>query len=594
MGIQQIWTAYCLVATAVTLSATPLNQLTEADADLYIAVRSLADMHAGWDTHPFVQAAEDSDLQEVLNLIMQLRQEAGETEEESFRDVLELEFGLTVDALFELFPGQVSLACYNAPELMLKQAERPELIFMAEYSGDFEQLEQLMQVQFERNAESQQKINPLIEHTMIEESFMGETLYFDEAFDGENSYIEDGYALVDGIFVLATPEHRLRAAVEAIKLEPDAALGDRDAYIRSREEAGRGDLELYVNLETILPPLNEALIDKAMQGGAMMLGLSPDSLNQMLSLESLRACFLNGDLVDSGLELYSGLLYREKNGLLSLMTYAEQPLPAARYVPDGVLSTAITNLDLGELLTQLENLLMTASPMLRGQIDSQLQVLRTNTGIDFRSAVLENFGGEMVSLSLLAESAREAGGLLEPDQVFVLELEDSEALSGALEGLKDLVPGLRQQILTQEFAGQRIHSFQTAAPAGASNGTISYVITRSELILSVGRVGLLQEVLSRLESSEDGFWQLADTQAMFEHLAQPNAVARSYIELEKFLLPMLQSLLQASQGAQGDASLNTTQLPRDLSLPFYLISETNQAEDGLFNRSFIRAREDSK
>jgi hypothetical protein len=538
---------------------------------------------------------EDTELQALFEPWIGAQLEA--EDEESMTEILANEFGLTWDELFELFPGQMALAWFQLPELMLEQVDRQELVVMAEFAGEPEQLTELMQVQFERNAKMHREINPEAEHTLIEETFMGETLYFDETFDGEESYIEDGYALVDGIFILATPEERLRSAVEAIKDEPETALSENSTYIRSREEGGRGDLEVYLNLEATLPTLNAALIDNLMQSGAPMIGLNPSSLNTMLSLESLRAFFIDVDLTDTGVQSHAGILYREKAGLLNLLTYTDAPLPESRFVPVGVFSTTISNFDLGEMLAQFERLLTTASPNMRILIDTQMQTIRSNTGVDLRSAVLENFADDVVSLSILPEGSREGATILEPDQVFVIDLEDAEALSSALEALKDLVPGMREQMVTQDFAGQTIHTMKVAPAAnvsGASARSISYVITRSHFILNVGRVGLLQEVLTSLESGQGGFWQRAEIEALYEEIERPNAVTRSYVDLETFVVPIIQSLVQGSQLGGQASALDLERIPENLSVPFHLISETNEAPDGLFTRTFILSREDSK
>jgi hypothetical protein len=590
MLIQKAWIT--LLAVAAPLMAAPLSSFVESDAQLYLSFRDMGEVHSQWLTHPIAAAVEEAQLQSFLAPLFLGDPE--EADEDTFTEVMEGEFGLTWDELFELLPGQMSLVCYNLSDLFLQQAERPDLVVMAEFSGDAERMNELMQVQFERNAKKQQAVNPEVEHRMIEETFMGETLYFDETFDGETTYIEDGYALVDGIFLLASPEERLRSVVEAIKDEPEAALAEDAGYLRSREQGGRGDFELYVNLNELVPPLNEAWLDQLVQGGAFMLGLNEDSLDSVLALESLQGFFIDLDLIESGLALHAGLIYGEKAGLLSLMTYSGAPLPEARFVPKTVFSSSMTNFDLGEMLTQLENLIISASPTLRAQIDSQMQVLQTNTGVDLRAAVLSNFSDEVVSLSVLPEAGLDASTIAEPDQVYVLALEDAQALSDALEAFKDLVPGLREQILTQEFAGQTIYSFHVggAVPAGGVS-TVSYAITRSYLLLSMGRLGLLQEVLSRMESGEAGFWQQDEIEDLFERVEGEHVVSRSFLDLEQVALPMLQAMVESRQLA-GGSELDLKQLPTELSLPFYLISGVSESSDGLFNRSFILLREDSK
>jgi hypothetical protein len=561
-------------------------------------MRSLAESRSSWAGHPFAAVLEDPGLQAFFEPLTQAAEafEKG-AEAESATEVLENEFGLSWDELFELFPGQTAVAFHNLPELLLQQTERPDFVILAEYAGQPDQLKALMQVQFERNAESQKALNPLIEHSLIEASFMGETLYLDETFDGESTYIEDGYALVDGVFILATPEARLRTAVEAVKEGPDAPLAEKAAYLRSREGRGRGDLELYVNLEAIVPPLNAALIEKAMAGGMAMFGISAQSLDAALSLKSCQAVFFDLDLIEEGLRSHSGLLYREKAGLLTLLTYTDAPLPEARYVPESVFSASISNFHVGRMLAQLETLLTTASPMMHTLIDAQLQTIRTNIGVDLRYALLENFGGDIATFSTLPGDTRGEGAMLETEQIFVLGLKDAEALSASFEALKDMLPGMREQIETREFAGETIHTIRAGGPpqdSAAAANTVSYVITRSHFILCVGRVSGLQEVLSALELGADGFWQTARAEAWLDRIARPAAVSRSYVDLEKLMLPIFQSIVQTSRMGSGSTALTMERIPKDLSMPFDLISETNEADDGIFSRTLILKREVSQ
>ena len=583
------------LATASLLQAAPFSSLIEEEVDIYFTLRSIVDLRTDWAGHPFAQVVESEALHDFFEPLLAARAEP--EDEEGATDILKNEFGLSWDELFELFPGQLALASYNVPDLIMGRAEHPELLLLAEYAGDPEQLEALMQVQFERNAESQKAVNPAIEHTMIRESFMGETLHFDETFDGVTTYIEDGYALVEGIFILATPEARLRSAVEAIKDRPEAPLSENAAYLRSREEGGRGDLQFYFNLEALLPPLNTEMLNKALASGAAMFGISEQSLDAALSLKSLQALFFDMDLIESGLRSNSGVIYREKSGLHGLITYSGDPLPAARYVPKGIFSSSVTSFDFGQMMLRLENLLVTASPIMRFQIDAQLQTIRTNTKVDLRTALFENFGGDLVTLSILPELGRESATMSEPDQVVVVGLKDAEALSSALEVLKDLLPGLREQIETKEFAGETIYTVR-AAPnpqmPDAVGSTFSYAITRSKFICCFGRVGLLQEVLSALETGADGFWQLAETEALFERIVQPGAVSRSYVDLDKLMRSIFQSLVQISQFGGDANALDTARIPANLHVPFHLISETNEAEDGLFSRALILERETSE
>ncbi|MGB0409291.1 MAG: hypothetical protein ACPGIC_04775 [Opitutales bacterium] len=585
---------HCLSLSGICapLAAAPFAASIQADAHVVFSIRDTSELFESWQEHPVADVFADESLQAFFKPLFADEDRAVP----GFTEVMEAEFGLTWEQLVELMPGQVAMMLYNLPDLVLQGVERPDLAMIAEFSGSPKRLNELMRIQFERNARAQKEINPLVEHEMIEATFMGETLYFDETFDGQATYIEDGYALVDGIFILATPEERLRSMVEAVKLGPSAALADCSAYQRVREESGRGDVALYFNLESLLPPLNRALQDVA-TGGLALFGVSGQSLNAALALDALEAFGVGFDMVDEGILSYSSIVYREKAGLMRLLAHAGGELPDAAYVPEKVLSSSVTLFDPSAMLANLESILGTASPTVLPLIDIQLRTIQARTGVDFRAALLENFAQEVVTLSVLADDLRGASARLHPDQLFVLTIRDAEALSGALEALKDLIPGARAQIETIDFGGETIHRIKGLTDPSmpdAPASDFSFVITRRKLLINVGRVGLLQQVLSAMQTQKSGFWQLPETEALFEAIERPGAIARSYHDLGAVIAPLLHSMAQAS-GLAGEArALDASQMPEDLYLPWHVVSESNEAPDGLFTRSFILRKESAE
>lgn len=573
------------------VTAAPFDSLLKDDVDIVLSMRSLAETREAWSNHPFAEIAEDP---KMVAFFAPLMEESSDGEEESFAAYMENELGLTTEEFFEIFLGQMAIAMFNLPEMVMGEEDRPSIGFMAEFSGDGERIKEVMEKLHEKDLKVRKEDNPDFENKLIEETFMGETLYLDEIFDGEETYIENGYALVDGIFVFADPESRLRSMVETIKDEPESPLSDNESYMRSRERGGRGDISIFLNLEEIMPPLNKAMLEASMEGGAAMFGLSARSLDVALSLESMQALFLDLDLIEEGLSSHSGIIYRERTGLMSLLTYQDGPLPEARYVPTSIFSTSITTFDAGAMVAQLEQLLSAASPTLPPLIEMQMQNVRTQTGVDMRESILQNFGGGLVTLSTVPSPELDGSSFVEAEQVFLLELRNPEALSNAIEALIDMAPGGRELIEVQEFAGETIHTIKSAGDPSmseASGEDVSYVITRTHFIMNVGSVGLLQQVLSRLESGDDGFWQSEEAKRLFDDIAMDGAVSRSYVDLEQMAVPMLQTFAETM--ALSGADFDSDEIPDDLSIPFHAITEGNQEEDGLFNRSYVIKKENS-
>ena len=581
----------CACVSGAAASAVPFQDIVGEDAEFFCTVRSLSETRAQWATHPIAALFEDEELLAFFDAMKgdDTLEDSGSTDEPpGFTEVMQDVFGLSSDELFELFPGQASVAFYNLSGQALGQAESEEMVLMAEFSGDAARLDTLMKIQFERNMAAHQAINPLVEHEMIEELFMGETLYFDETFNGVATYVEDGYALVNGIVVLAAPESRLRAAVESIKEGASAPIADSAVYQRSREQGGRGDFGLYSNLEKLMPTLNRALIELPVVNNLAIFGVTAQSLDSALSLESLQAVYVDFDLIDSGLLSHYGLIYREKLGFLSLLSYANTALPEAHYVAEGVLSSSISTFDGSAMLENVERLLTSASPTLPPLIDMQLQIAKAKTGVDLRAALLDNFGSQTVSLSVLPEANLDNSEVSQPQQLFVIEVKDAQALTQAIEAFKDLFPGLRAMVEEQLHEGQTIYTIRDSSqPEMKNEGTISYVLLRSSLIVNVGEVGLLHEVLSRMGERGQGLWQSAETEQLFERIERPNAVTRSFVNTELMIEPLFESLLQVAElsGLMGDIS--KAKIPSQLDSAYRMISELNEAPDGFFGRTLI-------
>jgi len=582
--------AALLALPGASVSGEAMATMLGEDAHLFVSVRSLPEIRDAWENHAIRKRLDEAGLS---GLWESMAESEGE-EDESFVDVLENEFDLTVDELFELFPGGAGIALFNLTELITEEADSPDLLIMAEFSGSAERLEELMQIQFERNAEAQKEINPEMEHEWVRETFMGETLHFDEAFDGETTYVEDGYALVDGIFILGAPEARLRAAVESIKGEGLPPLSEVPGFLRTREEVERSDLTFYANLAAVMPRFDRMIRDIPPDSGMAMAGMSPDTLADALALDAMEGLAVDVVIAEERLTFYSALLWEEKRGLLSLLTYGDGDLPDAHYVPEGVVATSVSRFDLSAMLANLEDLLGRSSPNLPVLFDIQLQKMKQETGVDLRLSLLENLGDEVVSLSVFDKASGTGDVLKNPQEVYIIELRDGALFSAAMEAFKDLVPGIRAQLVEQEYEGQTIYTVKGYAGPDAPHDSVndfSYTVKRSHLFLSTGRLGLLQEVLSRFENRGGGFWSSPETESMFELIAGPEPVSRSFMDVGKMSEFLVDAFAEGVNSSGVGMPFDIDDLPSEIDLPLVFISESNEFDQGVFGRGALLIRD---
>ena len=576
--------ALCASLLGSSLSATPFEKKIGDDVEFFLTIHNLPETREKWTSHPITKLFEEDFIAEWFEkaeVSVEIKSESSL----NFAEELENTFGLSVDKFFELFNGQANLAIYNLSDLILRKETRPELVLMAEFSGDAKQLDELMQIQFERNAENHEKTNPQVKHEMIQESFMGETLHFDEVFDGEKTYVEDGYALVNGIMVLATPENRLREAVERIKEDSPTSISKSAVYQRYRDHTDTGDMTLYLNLVELIPPLNSAFLELPVLQSLVLFGVTPQSLESALSLESLQALYTDFELVEDGLLLQYGILFGEKLGFLSMINYTDGALPEAPYVPEGVVSSSVSLFDLNTMLTKLEKILGLASPALPPLIDVQIQTLQTNVGVNIRTSILENFGSEIVNFSVLNKDTTVGINPLQQQQVLVVDLKDAQAFRDAVNALKDASP-IQPSIEEQIYEGETIYSMTQPGTPDAPEMQINYAITRSKLIICVGHISLLHEVLSNMANDKGGFWQNPETKNLFERIERPNAVARNFLDIEQFIGPFFKLLAQ-ERPDNLPASIQSGEVPENLEGSYRLISEVNEEPGSIFGRTLV-------
>ena len=193
-------------------------------------------------------------------------------------------------------------------------------------------------------------------------------------------------------------------------------------------------------------------------------------------------------------------------------------------------------------------------------------------------------------MSLLQERGSADSPLLLGEDAYIFDLKDGEELSRALEAFKDLAPPVRSMIEAQEYQGHTIYSFNPGAgsfAAEAENISMSYVVTRDKLIFSTGSGGLLQLLLTRMANRSEGFWQSSEVVRLFERIAQPGAVSRSYINLEQLVVPMLRAMVEHPILSGLSTHLDESKIPTELDVPYRLISEVNEAPDGLYSRTLF-------
>ena len=312
-----------------------------------------------------------------------------------------------------------------------------------------------------------------------------------------------------------------------------------------------------------------------------------------IALEALQGLFLGLDVVEDGILGHYGILYSEKTGLLSLLEYVEGELPKAPYVPEDVLSSSVSLFDFSAMYASLEELLGTASPHILNIVDIQMQQVQANTGVDLRSGLLENFGTQVVTFAVLKENASATEtALIQTEEVFVIDLKNAEAFSQSLNALIDSTQALRPFIEESVFEGETICTIKIPNQEAGASTEISYAVTRANLIVAVGQVGLLHTVIAELDNEGDGFWQDPELVDRFNRIRQPNAVTRTYYDAEQLIEPVFKMMAGIMRMSDPATAAKFENVPDSLKGAYRFILEANEVSDGLLGRSLLLKAED--
>jgi len=578
----------CALACQGLFAGPDFSDLLSETTDVSLIVRDISSLNQQLEAHPFQEFLES----EAVTQLMDFFRTENAVDEESFLDVAESRFGLSGEDLLELFPGQLSISMDSVVAMMDGELERPDLLIMAETTADEARMQSLMKIQFEHNAEAQKAHNPAVEHRIIERSFMGETLYLDETFNGELTYIEDAYALVDGIFLLASPVERLEAAVESIKEGNDTPMSRGNGFLRASELSEGPDVRFMIQINDLLAPVKTKLANLEGGGSAMaMMGMTPDSFWNALGLDALQSYWMDFNLVEDGAVMYSGLNYTEKKGLLSLLAYTEGPLPEAGFVPEDAVMASVAGFSLSELFRQFEIMLSQASPNLGQMMNLQLLNLQSKIGVDLRAGLLNNFGDQSIAFSVLGDSPDGEQALRNMASVYVFDVPDTGLMGQAIDGLLAMAPQIKPMLTEELFAGEKIFSFAGMPNPNLPEAQTSfhYTLTRSQLVVSSGPVHVLKSTLTELQtpSRDGGFWARDDIVDLVDRLELDQSVGTVAYDLSAMDGAALAYLEMIQHSMPGVAKEKRMPEGTSLEMPFLAAYGIEQGDGLLFMKAIM-------
>jgi len=560
----------CLLAVLMlSTSASARNFLEEYLPERTLASVSLQNSSALMEALEYgaiAQMAEEGDIEEWMESLKEPIELAGE-------EPFELPSGnqLSVATLNELFNNRICIGVIAVP---LEGDGDPDLVLLADFAGDVEALKYLQMA--DREVEADQVI-------LIQENYAGVSLFTEELDQPQEEWMAEYWALVDGIAVETTSMELLKNTVDAIIDAQGSGLGNSEHFQRAVDLSPGAQLRLYLNLQAGVDILKKMM--ESDMGGVPMnfLAVTNESLWASLSLESLNALFIAMDFESPHLDTTFGLLYDERDGLLSLLDYSQDPLRLPHWVPVDAVDSMVAMIDFPGVFSALEAILNDMSPSFGSMFQLQLDKLRQETNIDLRESLFNNFGDQYISFTVWDEQEESTfPGMESPERMVVAApLRDPQAFQNSVKALTEMVmPGV-EVLESREFLDFTI---MTPANHGMEDAPFGYALADGYLFLGLGSVELLERTLYNLRESSDGLWTQSHIVKAIEDLPS-NPVEANYYNVGS-ALEELYALYHSEIASELEGEWDLPEIT-EFNLPYYIISAGYVLEDAQVTRARI-------
>jgi hypothetical protein len=230
-----------------------------------------------------------------------------------------------------------------------------------------------------------------------------------------------------------------------------------------------------------------------------------------------------------------GATYTENRGLIKLIAYGPKTAPRSTFIPGDSDSFTTAYFDFAASWSALVDIVNGINPALMGMAAMQLQSMTQNSGVelDLKRDLLDNLTGEMASIQNFEGISGEtiADLELQQDQVFVLGIQQKEALESTIEAMKGMVGQGSEFFSDRDFEGHTIFTLDLPRAEGEEPGNeVAYVITDSNLLISMGSPATLEKVLLKMGAKGEPVWMRPNVRKALGHLPD-GAAAVQYQDL---------------------------------------------------------------
>jgi len=354
-----------------------------------------------------------------------------------------------------------------------------------------------------------------------------------------------------------------------------------ETYENSLEEIGRGDFSLFANAIQLGDLVEEIANHEKAKFPENPMKVTTKSLLNALQLDGLQNLAMSADITPEGMDMSSALYLKHRKGIWGFLDLYEGEAKLPPFVPDNVMTTTAAAYDMGRIWETLDGILLNISPVMKGMLDFQIQILDQTHKINIREDLFANLGDQFTTFSWLPdlgedESFDEALENIAGRDFYAISLKDGERFERSLQQVVKAM--MKDKVKTREHQGVDIHFLPIFGET-----YFSYSITQNWLLISVGPPSDINQVVQDLrKASTKQLWNQTHIQAALRE-APTGVVQWDYADLEE-IPDFLGNLFNGMLEEQFDKSFLDEDLP---ALPFFILSWSKDYKDRVISKASL-------
>lgn len=490
-----------------------LTDIVPAGAPMVAYVADVQGSMDHWDASPMGRLWKDP---QVVAFFAPLR---GELEISKWDEMVQQETGRSIDEIKAMLIGDLVFYVEDFQISLEEGAEDADFkLAMAVAVGDNAAEIERMILDQEQKIADKAADHPDEDGTEIRHEtreFRGIDLHIETTYENDDVTLEAGWAIVDGVWAIATPAETLERAVAGV------LDGGLDSTVRSganfetvSKHIRSADSWFFMDIDPWMPTvraLTDEGLDAAAEAGSPF-PVDPAALIDSLGIEAMQAVFATFEFDKETMIMDFGATYTEDRGLTKLLAYGPGEAPRSSYIPVDSDNFSTGTYDFAGAWSALVGIVNGINPALMGFASMQLESSLQEAGIelDLKRDLLDNLTGEIATIQNLGEITGDTliNANLAQDQVIILGIQQREALENVIEGIKTLVGQGSEFFSQREFENHAIFTLDLSQAEGEAPGQkTAYVVTDEHLLISIGSSATLEKVLLKMESSGVSVWK---------------------------------------------------------------------------------------